>query len=154
MIVTALSSFEGHRTDAVTRVLAARLATGLAGRPPDVTLDSRCVAPASLRGSDVLVIATRVDAGSVDPGLLGVLSERDLLRDCAVFVVAVGHWPGEVGTVERTLLPLLRTGGCVPVAPTLHVVDTGSAPIEAYCRYWGPVVGALSVRRSRRSAAA
>jgi hypothetical protein len=151
--VTVLSSSGVRGADPVPLAVGTRLATGLAGRPPDLTLDSRGDVAASLRVSDLLVIATRVDAGSVDPDLLDVLSEPDLLDGCVVFVAAVGPWPAEVGTADRVILPLLRGGGCTPVAPTMHVVDAHAAPIDAYCRYWGPLVGALPARRGGRSAA-
>jgi hypothetical protein len=135
--------------------LGARLVVGLAGRAPDRILRATDPGARSALGrSDLVIVCAGVCDGAVPSDLLALLHYGCDLRSTIAFLATVGPWPAEVATAERCLLPLVTTAGATCVAPLLHVTDSASPTIAAYCRYWAPPIMAALGGRGRGGVAA
>ena len=145
MTMTVLCPSTSSSTVKTVETVSRRFATRLAGRRPDrVVHPDTADVHTALAATDLAIVGTRLAAGDADPLVRNVLGRADLSR-AVLFVVAVGPWPDEAGTAGRTLGPVLARTGAVCPAPVLHV-DGRTEPdavINAYCRYWSPMVAML-----------
>ncbi len=128
--------------------LATAFATALTGRAPDEVRSPLAAGPPGAVRPDVVVAASRADAGRpaalVHPDLSGALAFALVVGGAG----STGGWP---------LVAALVAAGARCPAPALHVAGPPQDPaaaIACYCRYWRPAVTALvAAGRDRRPAA-